>query len=107
MHLSNSSDFINKLPMGVETTVGEFGVRLSGGQKQRVGIARALYNEHDLLVFDEATSSLDEETEKEIIKTINSMKSKKTIIICSHKKEILEKCDKIYKVENQTIEKIN
>ena len=105
--LSNSSDFINKLTMGVETTVGEFGVRLSGGQKQRIGIARALYNEHDLLVFDEATSSLDEETEKEIIKTINSMKSKKTIIICSHKKEILEKCDKIYKIENQTIKKIN
>lgn len=105
--LSNSSDFINKLTMGVETTVGEFGVRLSGGQKQRIGIARALYNEHNLLVFDEATSSLDEETEKEIIKTINSMKSKKTIIICSHKKEILEKCDKIYKIENQTIKKIN
>ena len=105
--LSNSTDFIKKLPMGVETKVGEFGVRLSGGQKQRIGIARALYNEHDLLVFDEATSSLDEETEKEIIKTINNMKRKKTIIICSHKKEILEKCDKIYKVENKKIQQIN
>lgn len=107
INLSNLTDFIKKLPMGVETKVGEFGVRLSGGQKQRIGIARALYNEHDLLVFDEATSSLDEETEKEIIKTINSMKRKKTIIICSHKKEILEKCDKIYRVENQTIKMIN
>ncbi len=107
INLSNLTDFIKKLPMGVETKVGEFGVRLSGGQKQRIGIARALYNEHDLLVFDEATSSLDEETEKEIIKTINSMKRKKTIIICSHKKEILEKCDKIYRVENQIIKMIN
>ena len=58
---------------------------------------------HDLLVLDEATSSLDDETEKEIINTINSMKGKKTIIISSHKNEILKECDKIYKVENQKI----
>ena len=60
-------------------------------------IARALYNEHDLLVFDEATSSLDEETEKENYKNYKFYEKKKTIIICSHKKEILEKCDKIYR----------
>ena len=101
--LSQSEEFINKLPLKSETNVGEFGVRLSGGQRQRIGIARALYLNHDLLVLDEATSSLDDETEKEIINTINSMKGKKTIIISSHKNEILKECDKIYKVENQKI----
>ena len=100
---SQSENFINNLPQKTETYVGEFGVRLSGGQKQRIGIARALYRNHDLLILDEATSSLDEYTEKEIISTINSMKGKKTIIICSHKKETLENCDKVYMVENQNL----
>ena len=100
---SQSKNFINALPEKTETYVGEFGVRLSGGQKQRVGIARALYYNHDLLILDEATSSLDEETEKEIMNTINLMKRKKTIIICSHKKEILKECDKIYLVKNKNL----
>ena len=100
---SQSKNFINALPQKTETYVGEFGVRLSGGQKQRVGIARALYYNHDLLILDEATSSLDEETEKEIMNTINLMKRKKTIIICSHKREILKECDKIYLVKNKNL----
>tara|TARA_B100001059_G_scaffold236757_1_gene289824 strand:+ start:229 stop:1971 length:1743 start_codon:yes stop_codon:yes gene_type:complete len=104
---SQSEDFINNLPQKTETFVGEFGVRLSGGQKQRVGIARAMYHDHDVLVFDEATSSLDEVTEKDIIKNINLMKRKKTIIICSHKKEILKACDKIYLVENKNIMEVS
>lgn len=104
---SQSEDFINNLPQKTETYVGEFGVRLSGGQKQRVGIARAMYHDHDVLVFDEATSSLDEVTEKDIINNINLMKRKKTIIICSHKKEILKACDKIYLVENKNIMEVS
>ena len=104
---SQSEDFINNLPKKTETYVGEFGVRLSGGQRQRVGIARAMYHDHDVLVLDEATSSLDEETEKDIINNINLMKRKKTIIICSHKKEILKECDKIYLVENKNIKEIS
>ncbi len=107
LRLSQSEKFVQNLPQKLETYVGEFGVRLSGGQRQRLGIARALYLDTDLLILDEATSSLDEETEKEIINSINSMKGKKTIIISSHKKEILKQCDEIYKVENQTIKKIN
>ena len=94
--------FYKCLTTKTETYVGEFGVRLSGGQKQRVGIARALYYNHDLLILDEATSSLDEETEKEIMNTINLMKRKKTIIICSHKKNFKE-CDKIYLVKNKNL----
>ena len=65
-----------------------------------------MYHDHDVLVFDEATSSLDEVTEKDIIKNINLMKRKKTIIICSHKKEILKECDKIYVVENKKLKEI-
>ena len=103
---SQSSIFVENLSKKLETFVGEFGVRLSGGQRQRLGIARALYLESDLLVLDEATSSLDGETEKEIINSINSMKGKKTIIISSHKKEILDYCDAIYKVEDNQIRKI-
>ena len=106
MQYSQSQNFVNNLPEKAQTYVGEFGVKLSGGQRQRVGIARALYYEHDLLILDEATSSLDEETEKEIMNTINLMKSKKTIIICSHKKEILKECDKIYVVENKKLKEI-
>ena len=76
---------------------------LSGGQRQRIGIARALYFDSDLLVLDEATSSLDENTEKNIINSINQMKGKKTILISAHKKKILKDCDVIFKVENGNI----
>ena len=86
LRLSQSEKFVQNLPQKLETYVGEFGVRLSGGQRQRLGIARALYLDTDLLILDEATSSLDEETEKEIINSINSMKGKKTIIISSQKR---------------------
>tara|TARA_B100001057_G_scaffold441050_1_gene475373 strand:+ start:580 stop:2310 length:1731 start_codon:yes stop_codon:yes gene_type:complete len=103
---SQSMNFVENLSKKKETLVGEFGVRLSGGQRQRLGIARALYSESDLLVLDEATSSLDEETERGIINSLNSMKGKKTIIISSHKKEILNNCDVIYRVENNQIIKI-
>ena len=103
---SYSLNFVEKLSKKLETYVGEFGVRLSGGQRQRLGIARALYLDCDLLVLDEATSSLDSETEKEIINSINSLKGKKTIIISSHKKEILNNCDAIFKVENNQISEI-
>ena len=103
MQLSETERFVKNLPKKNETFVGEFGVRLSGGQRQRIGIARALYFNTDLLVLDEATSSLDEDTEKEITDAIHSMKGKKTIIISSHKKDILKECDVVFKLQNKNI----
>ena len=93
-------NFVNNLQNGLDTIVGERGSRISGGQLQRVGIARALYNDPKILIFDESTSALDHETELEIIKNIYKFKRKKTLIIVTHKKELLKECDKIYKLEN-------
>lgn len=97
---SELTKFIETLQNGLETIVGERGSRISGGQLQRVGIARALYNDPKILVFDESTSALDSETELEILKNIYKFKNKKTLIIITHKKDLLKECDKIYKLEN-------
>jgi ATP-binding cassette, subfamily B, bacterial PglK len=98
-------DFIDNLPSGLDTIVGENGVRLSGGQRQRIGIARALYQNPSVLVFDEATSSLDLETEKSIMDTVRDLHGKKTIIIISHRLNTVEFCDYLYKVESGRIVK--
>ncbi len=94
--------FINDLPSGLDTIVGERGVKLSGGQKQRIGLARALYHNPSILVLDEATSALDNETEKEVMRTINKMKDK-TIVIIAHRLSTVENCDFIYKIQNGKI----
>lgn len=90
--------FINNLGDGFHTKAGEFGDRVSGGQRQRIGIARALYNEPQILVLDEYTNSLDAETESQIVKEVNSLKSNKTIITITHKTSSLKYCDEIYKL---------
>tara|TARA_B110000967_G_C18902071_1_gene576777 strand:- start:13203 stop:15029 length:1827 start_codon:yes stop_codon:yes gene_type:complete len=95
-HLSN---FVSNLPEGLDTYVGERGVRLSGGQRQRIGIARALYSDPDILVLDEASSSLDNDTEKQIMHTVDQLHLQKTIIIVAHRLSTLENCDWIYKLE--------
>jgi ATP-binding cassette, subfamily B, bacterial PglK len=94
------SDFIKELPYGVNTKVGERGTRLSGGQRQRIGIARALYNNPNIIVFDEATSSLDYSTEKRIMETVYELNKYKTIIIIAHRLSTLEYCDRIYRLES-------
>ena len=97
-------DFIeNELPEGYETVVGERGVRLSGGQRQRIGIARSLYHDPDVLVLDEATSSLDVDTEREIMGTINKLHGSKTLIIIAHRLSTVQHCDRIYRMENGRI----
>ena len=100
---SGLKEFIETLDNGVNTIVGENGVSLSGGQKQRIGIARALYNNPQILILDEATSSLDETNEKNILEYIFNLRNKITIIIVSHNKKNLYDCDKIYRVENKKL----
>ena len=100
---SQVKDFINSLPDGIETFVGERGVRISGGQLQRIGIARALYNKPSILVLDEATSSLDIETERNVMEGINDLKGSITIISISHRLSTVEKCDKIISIKDGKI----
>lgn len=96
-------EFVEELPEGLDTTIGDRGVRLSGGQRQRIGIARALYNDPEILVFDEATSALDNDTEAAVMEAVNSFHGRKTMIIIAHRLNTIEKCDIIYKVENEKL----
>lgn len=96
-------EFVKELPEGLDTTIGDRGVRLSGGQRQRLGIARALYHNPEILVFDEATSALDHETEQAVMEAINSFQGKKTMVIIAHRLNTIADCDMIYKVENGKI----
>lgn len=91
------ADFVKELPDGLDTTIGERGVRLSGGQRQRIGIARALFTNPDVLVFDEATSALDNETEEAIMQSIHALHGKKTMIIIAHRLTTIEGCDAVYR----------
>lgn len=107
LKMTKLSKWINELPEGLDTIVGDKGVRVSGGQRQRIGIARALYNKPKILFFDESTSSLDLETENELMKEVNEMLDQMTKVIISHRMTTLSGCNKIYKVESQTIKEIN
>ena len=99
-------DTIENLPDKYDTVVGERGVRLSGGQRQRIGIARALYKNAKIIIFDEATSSLDNNTEYEVMKSINQLDKELTIIIVAHRISTLKNCDKILEFSNGNISKI-
>ncbi len=102
--VANLHDFIsNELPEGYKTKIGERGIRLSGGQKQRIGIARALYNDPTILILDEATSSLDNLTEKAVMEAVNSLSHEITIIMVAHRLSTVKKCDLIYLFENGEI----
>ena len=103
IQLAHLEQFISELPQGFETRVGERGVQLSGGQRQRVGIARALYNDADILVLDEATSALDGITEELIMDAIHDFSGKKTIIMIAHRITTVEQCDHIYLMDKGAV----
>jgi ABC-type multidrug transport system fused ATPase/permease subunit len=96
-------EFVQDLSEGINTYVGERGVRLSGGQRQRIGIARALYHNPPVLVFDEATSALDNETEAEVMESIQSLKGTRTMFIIAHRLSTIDHCDKVFKLERGQI----
>lgn len=97
------AEFVKSLPDGLNTQIGERGLRLSGGQRQRIGIARALYSDPSILFFDEATSALDNETEAAIMDSINHLHGTKTMVIIAHRLTTIEGCDIVYRVEDGKI----
>ncbi|WP_440694007.1 ABC transporter ATP-binding protein [Candidatus Pelagibacter sp. HIMB1695] len=104
--IANLHEFVmNELPNKYQTIVGERGVRLSGGQRQRIGIARALYHDPEILIFDEATSSLDTQTEQAVMDAINIMEKSKTIVLIAHRLNTVKNCDIIYNLEKGEIKK--
>jgi ATP-binding cassette subfamily B protein/ATP-binding cassette subfamily C protein len=100
---ANVWEFLQK-KQGVFTRVGEDGIQLSGGQKQRIGIARALYGDPDVLVLDEATSSLDNETEAKIMDEIYDVSSNKTLIVIAHRLSTVDRCDRQIRIDNGYVE---
>tara|TARA_X000000950_G_scaffold45778_1_gene52131 strand:- start:20445 stop:22160 length:1716 start_codon:yes stop_codon:yes gene_type:complete len=103
LNLAQLNNHIEKLDDGIFTKVGEKGIKLSGGQIQRIGIARALYNDPDILVLDEATSSLDDKTESQVMNSVNMLKDLKTIIIIAHRLSTIKNCDRVFRIEKNTL----
>ena len=103
IHDAQLEKFINELSEGLDTVVGERGIRLSGGQRQRIGIARALYHDPSVLVLDEATSSLDTDTESGVMDAVRDLHGKKTILIVAHRLSTVEDCDYLYRLEQGKI----
>ena len=97
------ADFVKSLPDGLNTVVGDRGIRLSGGQRQRIGIARAMYSDPPILVLDEATSSLDSDTEKAVMEAVMGFHGSKTMLIVAHRLSTIEHCDIVYRVENKVV----
>ena len=103
LHSSQLDQFVNDLPQGLDTIVGERGIRLSGGQRQRIGIARALYHNPSVLVLDEATSSLDTITERGVMEAVRALQGDKTLLIVAHRLSTVEHCDRLFRLERGKI----
>ena len=103
IYVAQLKDVINKLPDGMDTVVGERGIRLSGGERQRLALARAFYHGREVIIMDEATAALDDETERQLVHAINEFKTNKTMIIIAHRLSTIKDCDIIYKVDNGRI----
>ena len=101
------NNLVKTLPEGINEKLGEFGSNLSGGQKQRICIARALYKNPALLIFDESFNNIEENKMEKILEIISSLKNRMTIVIISHNEKSFKNCDEIYKIENYNIKKIN
>ena len=106
LRLAQLLEFVDSLPDGVGTVVGERGVRLSGGQRQRIGIARALYENPQVLVLDEATSALDNETEAEVMEAVRHLQSSRTVIIVAHRLTTVAYCDRIIRIDDARLEEV-
>ena len=104
LRIAQLEEFVNELPDGLDTVVGERGAKLSGGQRQRIGIARALYHRPDLIIMDEATSALDNATEKAVIDAVNQLRGEKTIVMIAHRLSTIQNCDTLYFLDNGKIE---
>lgn len=100
LEMAQLRDFVKKMPDGINTNVGDRGIRFSGGQRQRIAIARALYDDPDILVLDEATSALDSETESAVMDAVDMLRCHKTLVIIAHRLTTIQKCDVIYEISN-------
>lgn len=107
LEMAQLKEFAMSLPDGLETKVGEGGMRISGGQRQRIGIARALYNNPAVLVLDEATSALDNDTEEAVMEAVEHLSGNVTLIIIAHRLSTIKNCDYIYQVKNGTVELVD
>jgi len=100
LHLAQLDSYLDGLPSGLDSVIGERGIRLSGGQRQRIGIARALYQEPQVLIFDEATSSLDAETEQTFLESMNQLSKDHTMIVVAHRTSTLRYCSQVYRLQD-------
>ncbi len=106
LELSQLEEFVDRLPDGLDTVVGERGTRLSGGQRQRVAIARAIYADPEILLLDEATSALDGKTERAFNNCLNALSDEKTVVTIAHNLETVKNCDKIVFVDDGTVKNV-